>query len=109
MLSKLIIGAVNFNGWNLNDPVNTHVDVQSNHKEFVLYQASFYLDADHNSSVIRKVAAASTVLLKNTNSALPIKKPKTIAIIGNGAGAGSKGPNGYTDRGGNDGVLAEGI
>uniref|UniRef100_A0A8H7Y5H2 beta-glucosidase n=1 Tax=Psilocybe cubensis TaxID=181762 RepID=A0A8H7Y5H2_PSICU len=83
--------AVNFNAWNLNAPINTHVNVQADHK-----------------NVIRDIAAASTVLLKNVKSALPLKAPKTIAIVGNGAGPGSKGPNGYTDRGGNDGVLAMG-
>ncbi|PPQ69063.1 hypothetical protein CVT25_004239, partial [Psilocybe cyanescens] len=82
---------VNFNAWNLNAPVNTHVNVQADHK-----------------NVIRDIAAASTVLLKNAGSVLPLKAPKTIGIIGNGAGPNSKGMNGYTDRGGNDGVLAMG-
>ncbi|KAF8167900.1 beta-glucosidase [Crassisporium funariophilum] len=82
---------VNFNAWNLNAPVNTHVNVQADHK-----------------NVIRDIGAASTVLLKNLRSALPLKAPKSIAIIGNGAGPSSKGPNGYSDRGGNDGVLAMG-
>ena len=27
--------AVNFNAWNINAAVNTHLDVQSNHKEYV--------------------------------------------------------------------------
>lgn len=47
-------------------------------------------------------------MLKNVGSALPLNKPKTIGIVGNGAGPSSKGPNGYTDRGGDDGVLAMG-
>lgn len=46
-------------------------------------------------SLIRTIGAASTVLLKNTDNALPLVAPKTIAIIGNGAGNSSKGPNGY--------------
>ncbi|KAJ8702868.1 hypothetical protein PTI98_001542 [Pleurotus ostreatus] len=83
--------AVNFNSWNVNGPGSTHVNVQGNHKD-----------------LIRTIGAASTVLLKNTGKALPLNKPRTIGIIGNGAGAGSRGINGYTDRGGLDGVLAQG-
>ncbi|TFK40959.1 glycoside hydrolase family 3 protein [Crucibulum laeve] len=83
--------AVNFDAWNINAPVNTHANVQSDHK-----------------NVIRQIGAASTILLKNTGGVLPVKTPKTIAIIGNGAGPSSRGPNGYTDRGGDDGVLAMG-
>ena len=33
-------------------------------------------------SLIRTIGAASTVLLKNTANALPLKAPKSIAIIG---------------------------
>ncbi|KAG6850321.1 hypothetical protein H0H93_014896 [Arthromyces matolae] len=58
--------------------------------------------------VIRNIGAASTVLLKNTKNVLPLASPKSIGIIGNGAGPSSKGPNGYTDRAGDDGVLAMG-
>ncbi|KAG5650794.1 hypothetical protein H0H81_011028, partial [Sphagnurus paluster] len=58
--------------------------------------------------IIRTIGAASTVLLKNVNNALPLKSPKSIGIIGNGAGPGSKGPNGYGDRAATDGVLAVG-
>ncbi|KAI0762813.1 beta-glucosidase [Fomes fomentarius] len=80
---------VNFNSWNKSQ--GQHIDVQGNHKE-----------------LIRTIGAASTVLLKNTGGTLPLKAPKTIAVIGNGAGNSSKGPNGYEDRAGNDGVLAMG-
>ncbi|KAJ7262071.1 beta-glucosidase [Mycena rebaudengoi] len=83
--------AVNFDAWNNNAAFNQHVNVQSNH-----------------GTLIRQIGAASTVLLKNTNAALPLKVPKTIAIVGSGARTSSKGINGYPDRGGNDGVLAVG-
>ncbi|KAK1229387.1 hypothetical protein PQX77_007564 [Marasmius sp. AFHP31] len=83
--------AVNFDSWNINGPGNSHVNVQGNHKD-----------------VIREIGRASVVLLKNSRNTLPLQKPKTIGVVGNGAGPGSKGPNGYTDRGGNDGVLAMG-
>ncbi|PPQ70745.1 hypothetical protein CVT24_000856, partial [Panaeolus cyanescens] len=84
--------ALNFDSWNVNDPFNQHVNVQG----------------DHKNSLIRTIGAASTVLLKNTGNTLPLKNPRSIAIIGNGAGPGSKGPNGYEDRAGTDGVLAMG-
>ncbi|KAF9015366.1 glycoside hydrolase family 3 protein [Cyathus striatus] len=83
--------AVNFNSWNINGPGNSHVNVQADHKD-----------------VIRQIGSASTVLLKNSAQVLPLKAPKSIGIIGSGAGPSSKGPNGYSDRGGNDGVLAMG-
>lgn len=47
--------------------------------------------------LIRQIDAASTVLLKNSAGILPLKAPKTIAIIGNGAANSSKGANGYVD------------
>lgn len=37
-------------------------------------------------SLIRTLGAAGTVLLKNTNGALPLKKPKNIGVFGNAAG-----------------------
>jgi beta-glucosidase len=45
-----------------------NADVRSNHAE-----------------LIRKLGAAGTILLKNTDSALPLNKPKSIAIFGNDA------------------------
>ena len=46
-------------------------------------------------SLIRTIGAASTVLLKNVNNALPLKAPKSLGIIGNGAGSNPSGPNRY--------------
>lgn len=83
--------ATNFDGRNLNDPFNKHVNVQGDHK-----------------NIIRATGAAGTVLLKNVNNTLPLTTPSSIGIIGNGAGPSSRGPNGYTDRAGTDGVLAIG-
>ncbi|CAN8102863.1 unnamed protein product [Discula destructiva] len=45
----------------------------------------------NHSDLIRKHGSAGTVLLKNTNSALPLKAPKNIAIFGNDAGAPTQG------------------
>ncbi|KAJ7069487.1 glycoside hydrolase family 3 protein [Mycena amicta] len=83
--------AVNFDSHNNSAPDDQQVDVQGDHKV-----------------LIREIGKASTVLLKNTNNALPFKNYKIIGIIGNGAGPSSRGPNGYNDRTGDDGVLAMG-
>ncbi|EIN13535.1 beta-glucosidase [Punctularia strigosozonata HHB-11173 SS5] len=83
--------AVNFNAWNVNASPATHVNVQADH-----------------ANLIRTIAAASTVLLKNTNHVLPLNKPKSIALIGSAAGPNPNGPNGCTDRSCDSGVLAMG-
>lgn len=59
--------------WELTGPARR--DVRGNHGE-----------------LIRKHAAASTVLLKNENGALPLKSPRTIAIYGNDAADITEGP-----------------
>ncbi|EIW56948.1 beta-glucosidase [Trametes versicolor FP-101664 SS1] len=83
---------VSFNAFFMNDPAtNAHVDVQADHYK-----------------IVREIGAAGSVLLKNTDSALPLKKPRSIALIGNDSGPSSRGPNGYGDRGGDDGILAMG-
>ncbi|KAJ1310905.1 hypothetical protein OPQ81_009420 [Rhizoctonia solani] len=82
---------VNFDSWDIKDPFNKHINVQGDHK-----------------TLIRAIGAASTVLLKNKDSALPLKRPSTIAVIGSDAGPNSEGINGCVDRGCNNGVLAQG-
>jgi len=57
--------ATNFNAWNINASGSTHVNVQADH-----------------ATLIRTIGAASTVLLKNVNGALPLKAPKSLGIIG---------------------------
>lgn len=82
----------NFNAWfPLDDTLNQHIDVRDNHWK-----------------VVREIAAASIVLLKNTGCALPLKKPRNIALIGSDASPPILGPNGFADRGGTDGILAMG-
>ncbi|CAG9996472.1 unnamed protein product [Clonostachys byssicola] len=39
----------------------------------------------NHAAVVREVAAAGTVLLKNTNQTLPLKSPKVIGVFGNDA------------------------
>lgn len=72
------------------EQVNYHVDVRGEH-----------------ASVIREIGAKGTVLLKN-NGALPLSKPKFLAVIGEDAGANVLGPNGCSDRGCDNGTLAQG-
>ncbi|KZP19075.1 glycoside hydrolase family 3 protein, partial [Athelia psychrophila] len=90
--------AVNFdynteNTYYEGEKVNEHVNVMGNH-----------------SILIREVGAASTVLLKNVNNALPIdfSKVKNLAIVGSDAGPNPDGPNSCNDRGCDEGTLAIG-
>ncbi|RDX56004.1 beta-glucosidase [Lentinus brumalis] len=79
----------NFNSWL--SLLGAHVDVQGDH-----------------GSLIRTIGAASAVLLKNSGSVLPLKAPKTMAIVGTGARSGILGANQCLDHSCNDGVLAVG-
>ena len=72
--------------WQISNP-----DVQSNHSE-----------------VARKVAREGIVLLKNDNGALPLRKPGSIAIVGEDAITNPDGPNACPDRGCNVGTLGMG-
>jgi beta-glucosidase len=60
---------------------------------------------------IREMGGASTVLLKNTKNALPLKlnkKLNRIGIFGSDAGPNPDGPNGCNDKGCDQGTLAVG-
>ncbi|PIL26464.1 hypothetical protein GSI_12222 [Ganoderma sinense ZZ0214-1] len=83
---------VNFNQASPDDPAtNLHVDVQDDHFK-----------------IVREIGAASVVLLKNVAGALPLRKPRSLAIIGNDSGPSLRGPNGYPSNAGDDGTLAMG-
>jgi len=95
---------INFNSWSLEtygyihpqanegyQQINQHVNVQGDHAR-----------------LIREIGGASTVLLKNTNNALPLQKPKAIAVIGEDAHDNPAGVNSCSDRGCNIGTLAMG-
>ena len=97
---------INYDSWTLDtfgplhiqDPnsptglINQHVDVRRDHK-----------------NVVREVGRASTVLLKNTNNALPLTgKERQVGIFGEDAGSNAYGANGCADRGCDNGTLAMG-
>ncbi|KAI3339304.1 glycosyl hydrolase family 3 N terminal domain-containing protein [Ustulina deusta] len=74
-----------------NTTVNRHIDVQGDHAE-----------------LIREMGAKSVVLLKNEDNALPLKRPVSIAVIGEDAQDNPDGPNACVDRICNVGTLAMG-
>lgn len=77
--------------WNVNDPINQKVNAQSDHDK-----------------VVKEVATAGIVLLKN-EGVLPLKKPKSIVLVGSDAAPPESGPNEYPDQGGDPtGILAMG-
>ncbi|KAJ6459974.1 glycoside hydrolase superfamily [Mycena sanguinolenta] len=68
------------------------------------------VQADHF-KLIREIGAASTILLKNVNGALPlqVRNITRLGIFGSDAGPSADGPNGCkADRGCNEGTLAMG-
>lgn len=52
---------------------------------------------DNHGEQIRRHAAESTILLKNTNNALPLQNPRHIAVFGNDAGDPVTGPLNQND------------
>lgn len=96
---------INFNSWSYDTfgyqhyisqlgygLINEHVDVRQEHGH-----------------AIRRMAARSTVLLKNVNKTLPLSdKEKFTAVFGSDAGDSPIGPNGCGDRGCDNGTLAAG-
>ncbi|CAI7676819.1 unnamed protein product [Penicillium discolor] len=70
-------------------------------------KATVDVTGDH-ATVVRTVARDSIVLLKNEEHVLPLRQPKSLAIIGQDATVDPNGPNACTDRGCNNGTLAMG-
>lgn len=70
---------------------NIQADVQEDHKDNV-----------------RAVARDGIVLLQNTDSILPLSKPKKLALVGSAAVVNPDGPNACTDRACNTGALGMG-
>lgn len=79
------------NSWNINDPINQQVNAESDH-----------------AAVVLEVATGGIVLLKN-EGVLPLKKPKSLVLVGSDAAPPVSGPNEYPDQGGDPtGILAMG-
>jgi len=92
---------INFDSWSSATYGPLHASVGEN-----IQQINFHVDVrrDHG-DLIRNIGSRATVLLKNTNNALPLKKPKFVAVIGQDAGPNLNGPNSCPDRGCNNGTL----
>jgi beta-glucosidase len=96
---------VNFNSWSRDIFGYQHAFAKTGYG-----QINFQVDvrAEHG-QLIRQHAAASTVLLKNVNGALPLTgKEKFTAVFGDDAGDSLYGPNGCSDRGCDNGTTAMG-
>lgn len=94
---------INFDSWTHDTYGPLHYAVGENYQ-----QINWHVDVQgQHGKEIREVAAKSTVLLKN-NGALPLNKPKFLAVVGEDAGPNPLGPNGCSDRGCNMGTLAMG-
>jgi beta-glucosidase len=64
---------------------------------------------DEHAGLIRQIGHASTVLLKNSNNALPLSgKERQLGVFGEDAGSNPWGANGCSDRGCDNGTLAMG-
>ena len=73
---------VSFNAFlPLDEATNEHIDVQDDHYKLV-----------------REMGAASVVLLKNVNSTLPLKKPRSLFMAGSDAGPSRIGANEFSDQ-----------
>ena len=96
---------INFDSWTLDTFGNQHFFVKEGYS---LINEHVDVRAEHG-NLIRQIGSASTVLLKNTNNALPLAgKERLTAVFGNDAGDNPTGPNGCSDRGCDNGTLAQG-
>ncbi|KAG7008767.1 beta-glucosidase 1 [Physcia stellaris] len=94
---------INFDSWTLDTFGNQHFFAKEG---YGLINEHVDVRAEHG-NLIRQIGSASTVLLKNTNNALPLAgKEKLTAVFGNDAGGNPNGPNGCSDRGCDNGTLA---
>ncbi|KAH8668571.1 glycosyl hydrolase family 3 N terminal domain-containing protein [Xylariales sp. PMI_506] len=94
---------INFDSWTLDTFGPVHFAVDQGQQ-----QINWHVDvrADHG-KLIREIGAKATVLLKN-DGALPLNKPKFLAVIGQDAGPSPYGPNGCPNRNCYAGTLAMG-
>jgi hypothetical protein len=92
------------NSWTLNTTGYLHPEAEEDFQ-----QVNWHVNVqDDHAALIREIGGASAVLLKNTNNALPLHKPKCIAIVGEDAHDNPGGPNACPDRSCSIGTLAMG-
>ncbi|KAI9888502.1 MAG: hypothetical protein M1814_006864 [Vezdaea aestivalis] len=95
---------INFDSWTTDTFGNQHFLVGQG---YGLVNEHRDVRAEH-ANLIRNIGSNAIVLLKNNNSALPLQNQKLTAVIGQGARDSPWGPNGESDRGGDNGTLAQG-
>ncbi|KAK0102523.1 hypothetical protein ONS95_006136 [Cadophora gregata] len=94
----------NFNSWSSETFGYIHPQANEGYQ-----QINYHVNVqDDHARLCREIAGASTVLLKNVKGTLPLKKPRSIAVIGEDAHDNPGGPNSCGDRGCNRGTLAMG-
>ncbi|KAK0625287.1 glycoside hydrolase family 3 protein [Bombardia bombarda] len=95
---------VNFSAWTNQTAGPLH---PSSNKTWALVNQRVDVQAGH-AALIREIGAKSVVLLKNVNKTLPLKRPTSIAVIGEDAQDTPGGPNACPERGCIRGTLAMG-
>ena len=96
---------INFDSWTTDTFGYEHIIVQEG---YGLINEHVDVRAEHG-QLVRQIGSASTVLLKNTGDALPLKgTEKFTAVFGEDAGSNPAGPNGCPDRGCDNGTNAMG-
>ena len=86
---------VNFDSWTLSTTGPLHFLVDED-----IQQINWHVNVqgDH-ASLIREIGGRSVVMLKNDNNALPLRRPRSVAVIGQDAHPNPAGPNACSDRG----------
>ncbi|KAK3376701.1 glycosyl hydrolase family 3 N terminal domain-containing protein [Lasiosphaeria ovina] len=96
---------VNFSAWTNKTTGPLHP--LSNQSSIGVVNEFVNVQGDH-AALIREIGAKSAVLLKNEKAALPLNKPRSIAVIGNDAQDTPGGPNACPERGCIKGTVAMG-
>lgn len=97
---------INFDSWTRDTFAPIHIAVES---PIGLVNEHVDVRGDDHAGLIREIGRASTVLLKNTNNALPLSgDERQVAVFGEDAGSNPYGANGCPDRGCDNGTLAMG-
>jgi Glycosyl hydrolase family 3 C-terminal domain/Fibronectin type III-like domain len=96
---------INFDSWTQQTFAPIHIAVES-----PIGLVNEHVDVrDDHAGLVREIGRASTVLLKNTNNALPLSgNERQVGIFGEDAGSNAYGANGCPDRGCDNGTLAMG-